>query len=263
MTHITFVTAWYNLKSKFNVNKYKMWMQNFLGNVNSFFLVIFTNKDSFEFIEPFIKNPKIKIIFKEFDDFHCMKYDWIKNHQKNDLLNDKSRFSTEWKLNMLWNEKIAFVAQVINEAHFDTNWYGWCDIGYFREKNINLKMWPNPDKIKKLNIEKIYYAKVSNNINYLVKLALDQNEQGLPKQEFPPSQISFAGGFFLIHANKCSWWHETYYNHLEKYFHYNYLVKDDQIIILDCIINNLQNFQIIQESDPFKDKWFAFQTYLL
>ena len=82
MTQITLVTAWYNLKSKFDVNKYKMWMQNFLGNVNSFFLVIFTNKESFEFIEPFIKNPKIKVIFKEFDDFQCMNYDWIKNHQK-------------------------------------------------------------------------------------------------------------------------------------------------------------------------------------
>ena len=29
--NITFVTCWYNLKSKFDVNTYRQWMRNFIG----------------------------------------------------------------------------------------------------------------------------------------------------------------------------------------------------------------------------------------
>tara|TARA_B110000285_G_scaffold229434_1_gene294136 strand:+ start:894 stop:1688 length:795 start_codon:yes stop_codon:yes gene_type:complete len=264
MPTITFVTCWYELKSKFNILEYKKWMKNFLYNINNFYLVIFTNKKSYYLFKDLIKdNINIKVIFKEFQEFKCSQYDWIKNHKKNNLLNENGRFSTDLKLNMLWNEKIDFVKHVIDEIIFDTPWYGWCDIGYFRTNNNIVENWPNVDKIKGLNKDKIYYAKVSNNIDHLVKMVLNKNTLGLPAQEIPPSQISFAGGFFLIHKNKCNWWHDIYYNHLTKYFNNNYLVKDDQIIILDCIINNLSHFQIIQEPDRFKDPWFVFQNFLL
>ena len=264
MKNITFVSCWYELKSKFDVDKYKKWMKNFLSNVNNFNLVIFTNKESYYLFKDLLKdNKNIKVIFKEFQEFKCSQYDWIKNHKKNDLLNGNGRFSTDWKLNMLWNEKINFVKHVIEENLFDTPWYGWCDIGYFRNNNCIVKNWPNNDKIEELNIDKIYYAKVSNNINDLVKIVLDKNKNGLPTKEIPPLQVSFAGGFFLTHKTKYNWWHDIYYEKLTKYFNNNYLVKDDQIIILDCIINNLSHFQIIQEPNRFKDPWFVFQSFLL
>ena len=40
---------------------------------------------------------------------------------------------TDWKLNMLWSEKIAFVKKCYDNKYFpETDWYGWVDIGYFR-----------------------------------------------------------------------------------------------------------------------------------
>ena len=35
---------------------------------------------------------------------------------------------------------------IIDEKIFDTPWYGWCDIGYFRNNNGIVKNWPNNDK---------------------------------------------------------------------------------------------------------------------
>ena len=39
---------------------------------------------------------------------------------------------------MLWCEKISFVKKTIEKNYFNTDWYGWCDIGYFRESNNDL-----------------------------------------------------------------------------------------------------------------------------
>ena len=44
---------------------------------------------------------------------------------------------------------------------------------------------------------------------------------------------------------------------------HNYLVKDDQMIVLTCIANNLNKFGIIEEKDKRLDPWFVFQRFLL
>ena len=49
---------------------------------------------------------------------------------------------------------------------------------------------------------------------------------------------------------------------LKLYFNNNRLVKDDQIIVLNNIIDNTINFQLISENDKY-DNWFLFQRFLL
>ena len=96
---ITFVTAWYNVKAKFNSDTYKQWISNLLENVNNFNLVIFTNKESVNMITPFIKNnDKIRVILYEWDEFstYHLKDKWISNHHDNYSLNTK----INWRLNM-------------------------------------------------------------------------------------------------------------------------------------------------------------------
>tara|TARA_A200000113_G_scaffold224966_1_gene244322 strand:+ start:725 stop:1516 length:792 start_codon:yes stop_codon:yes gene_type:complete len=263
MHNITFVTGWYNIKSKFDKTTYKKWISFFLNDVQLFYLVIYTNEESYSYIQPYINNSNIKVIIKEFDEFFCYKYDWIANHKNNNLLNENSKFNTDWKLNMLWNEKIHLLNHVINEQIFDTEYYGWCDIGYFRNKNEIVKQWPNKEKIDKLDKTKIYYARVNRNMNELYKYVLNKNENDLPKIPIPPNQVSFAGGFFVLHKDKYHWWNNVYYHKLTQYFQHGYLVKDDQIILSDCILNNLNHFKIIQETNPNKDPWFVFQLFLL
>ena len=119
---ITFVTCWYELHSKYNKDQYLLWIDNFLSKIQKINLVIFTNNHSLSMIKKYENNVNIKIIVKELEELYNYKYrdHWIKNHDKNDLLKDK----TCWELNMLWNEKTHFVEYVYNQQIFNTKWYG-------------------------------------------------------------------------------------------------------------------------------------------
>jgi hypothetical protein len=186
------------------------------------------------------------------------------------LLNAQSQFNTAWELNMLWSEKIAFVQETMTNRYFETEYYGWCDIGYFRNQptdtNINMLMaWPNYTKICGLDKTKVHYACVNRSrqyINNLVGLINRRGENGLPIQPIPSNQYSVAGGFFILHCDKIEWWSGLYYRTLESYFDNQYLVKDDQIIIADCVFSHLGHFKLYNEVAPY-DNWFMFQRLLL
>lgn len=267
---ITFSSCFYIIKSKFDPTVYVEWMNNFLSIVNNFNLVIYTDEASSLYIDS-KNNPRVKIIIKPIDKFYNYKYKdfWIKNHEKNNLLNGKSC----WELNMLWSEKIWFVKETIERKYFDTDFYGWCDIGYFRNRNEgyrdlhtdNLLNWPNPDKIQGLDKNKICYACINNDnvyMNHMYQIVNNKNDNGLPERQIPPYQNSIAGGFFIIHKDKIDWWSQTYDTKLYLYFKNNYLVKDDQIILVDCILSNINEFGLFKENNIEFDNWFMFQRIL-
>ena len=124
----------------------------------------------------------------------------------------------------------------------------------------------NHNVINKLNKTKIHYANICNNVNYfnnLISIVKDKNVNNLPRSAIPPDQMSIAGGFFLIYKNKIDWWHKTFDERLQLYFKHNYLVKDDQMILLDCIISEPNHFQLYNENNLKYNNWFMFQRKLL
>jgi len=267
---ITFSSCFYIIKSKFEPIKYIEWMNNFLSILNNFNLVIYTDEKSFAYIPDIARdNPKIKIIIKPLEQFYNYKYKeyWIENHKKNFLLNDKS----SWELNMLWSEKIWFVKETIERKYFDTEFYGWCDIGYFRNgigdtHTSLLSTWPSQDKILSLPRNKIVYACINNDIrymNYMQKLVNKKTAIGLPVQPIPPIQQSIAGGFFILYKDMIELWSSLYEQKLFLYFSNNYLVKDDQIILADCILSNPEYFTLFRENNQLFDNWFMFQRIFL
>jgi hypothetical protein len=263
---ITFSSCFYIIKSKFDPSIYVSWMNNLISIVNNFNLVIYTDNNSIKYINT-RGNPKIKVVIKPLENFHNYKYKefWIKNHNKNILLNSVSC----WELNMLWSEKIWFVKDTIERKIFETDFYGWCDIGYFRNRPYDfhtsqLTNWGNNQSVIQNNINKICYACVNNDsnyINFLYQTVNNKNSIGLPKKEIPADQTSIAGGFFYLHKDKIDWWANTYDTKLQLYFKNNYLVKDDQIILVDCILSNLDKFTLFRENINC-DNWFMFQRIL-
>ena len=164
-------------------------MNNFISIVNNFNLVIYTDENSSCYIDT-KENPRIKIIIKPLDQFYNYKYKdkWIKNHVSNLLLKN----AITWEVNMLWNEKIWFVNETIQNKYFDSELYGWCDIGYFRNriKDIpisQLSNWPCENKLNKLS-DKI------NDIENNIKNISDNYEK------------------LIIHCNKLYEFYETYKN---------------------------------------------------
>jgi hypothetical protein len=246
-------------------------MNHFISIVNNFYLVIYTDEISIKYIYA-RENPKIKIVLKPLEDFYNYKYKsyWIENHKNNLFFNEKSSFNADWQLNMLWSEKVWFVNETANNKYFDTEFYGWCDIGYFRNRPTDLdtkylSRWPNRSKIMSLDKTLIYYGCVNNNddhVNYLYKLINKKTQKGLPAEPIPPQQNTVAGGFFIIHKDKVDWWSITYNLKLKLYLMNRYLVKDDQTILLDCIFSQRKHFSLSREKNINYDNWFMFQRLL-
>jgi len=273
--NITFSTCFYVVKSKFDTAVYLRWIENFmrLTCTNNFYLVIYTDEDSLEYINLDIaNNNNVRVILKPFESFHGYKYKdkWISNHENNKKLN----FATEWMLNMIWSEKVYFVQETMQQNYFeDTDFYGWCDIGYFRnrpEKDIPMDTliqhgWPKPECIHKLDQTKIVYSFVnidSDYLNSLYNIIVDKNQHGLPNNPIPDHQISVAGGFFIAPKNMVDWWVKTYTEKLLLYFEHGYLVKDDQIILIDCIFSDASKFSLITNLSSSCESWFMFQRVL-
>lgn len=260
---ITFVTCFYKLKSKFNAETYCIWMRNLLLSVNHFNLVIFTNKESRKYL-PLVDNDKIIIIEKNIEDFYNYQYKnyWEENHKTNHMLNDNSIWKTSWELNMLWSEKIAFVKEVVDKQYFSTPFYGWIDIGYFR--NSKSENWPQNSIINAFDKDRIYYGVVQNNNNnilYIKQQVNNRTPSGLLKQNVHPQCVSIAGGFFIIHKEKINYWFQLYDLTLKKYLFNQIQVKDDQTILVDCIFSNdtKDHFYLFRDLTLDDDtKWFLF-----
>jgi hypothetical protein len=175
---------------------------------------------------------------------------------------------------MLWNEKVFFVNETITNRYFDTLYYGWCDIGYFRNRPNDLhsnylKNWPNNAKLLDVpfNTNCIHYGCVQNNTVTYVKLQNDIKDHYSNKLKTQPTihfeEICFAGGFFIISPNLINYYAKLYDEKLAYYFSNNYFIKDDQTIIQDIVFTNSNLFYIHAEDDKRYNNWFMFQRLLL
>ena len=243
-------------------------MDNFLNNVNNFYLVVYTDEEGYELLKKYSSNKKIKFLIKNLEDFYNYKYkDYFIRNQDASILKNK----VDWELNMLWSEKINFVKNTIKNKYFKTEYYGWCDIGYFRcrQNDISqdiIKYWPSHNKINVLEKDKIHYGIVNNNSQYISLMLYYlrfRNEKGIPLIPLPQEQISISGGFFVLNEDNIDWWVKTYDDMLKLYFENGYIVKDDQIVLIDCISQNMDKFYLHYENNNNYDNWFMFQRILL
>lgn len=268
---ITFSTALYALHSKFPLTVYQTWMQQFFSIVQQqLFLVVYTDEASYATVlEAAAQNPCIRVVLRPCEQFHgrIHKNFWEENHVRNRWLNQR----TGWELNMLWNEKVWLVNETIQNPVFPkTAYYGWCDMGYFRNSPNNVPtetlqgVWANAEAVRRFNPQRIHYALV-NPAGFEYMLSMKRN--GHPV-EIPPEQVSIAGGFFFGGKDAVLWWRDVLTHKLEQeYIPFNRLVKDDQIIVLDCILEqgreeNNNRIQLHGNPNPYLDPWFVFQTLL-
>jgi hypothetical protein len=276
--NITFSTCLYNLKNRHGADKHIEWMRGFIRIVNRFYLVIYTDEETYDFIVTEVNkvNPetrsRIKIVIKPYTDFYNYKYAeyWKSN---NDTPECKLYGVADWRLNMLWCEKVHFVNETIERRYFDTDteYYGWCDIGYFRDtllprftmretltKSASMTVtvrdaptsyskmirerWPNPAKINALDKNRVYYGcnvtpkHMSVALNYYSEhLSNIDADSGLPRTIYDKRAHFISGGFFITGREKMKWWAHTFQTTLEKYIVHNAVIQDDQQLIAHCI----------------------------
>jgi hypothetical protein len=270
---ITFVTCWYLLRSKFPPMKYAEWINNFMSIVNNFNLVVYTDIQSLPMLKLFVNaNKKIKLVVKPVEEFWTYKYKdhWIRNHKSSLMALHKV---TDWEVNMLWNEKIFFVKDAVQNRYFDTEYYGWCDIGYFRNgiddtNSAFLTNWPNHNLFSSHALKKhIHYGRVQNDSLIWQQLESDIINHYKHGLKSPPTnkydEICFSGGFFFLHKDLINLYANLYDKKLEYYFDNHFFIKDDQLIVMDIIFTNRQLFFIHMERNSHFNKWFMFQRLLL
>jgi hypothetical protein len=142
----TVVTAYYQVSNKHGHEKYLAWVENFL-NI-PFNLVVFTDKKNAEWIKEKRGNLPLVLIEKELQDLTYYQYiDVLK--QQNGKDRNKKRSP---ELYVVWHEKVKFVNEAIEQNPFNSDFFVWCDIGTFRDKNYVKNTFPQakyiwPDKI--------------------------------------------------------------------------------------------------------------------
>jgi hypothetical protein len=251
---ITFVSCFYKIKSKFDAITYKSWASNLLCSKLNCNFVIYTDEESKIYIEEFVKDKvNMKLIIKPLETLSYYKFKdlWIENQNRNNHLSQVS-----WELIMLWCEKIEFVKDAMINRYFETDWFGWCDIGYFRDGKMD--DWPNLEKIKGLDISKVHYNQLKPDSEIYKYNKTGRNQWGFLNMIIDPHHNSISGGFFIIHSSMTEEYSKLFMEKVQLYLTHKYLIKDDQVIILDCILSHNNMFNLIKS----KDDWFLFRHYL-
>ena len=258
---LTLSTCWYTFKNKHNTGKYIEWMKNFLNYVDNFNLIIYTNQNSVDIFKNFSLSDRVKIVILEKEDWDLIKYEQqlLNNFERNIYLKNQLSFEV-W---LVYLQKTYLVKKTIKDNHFDTKFYGWCDIGYFR--NTTAKDWATSRSLNKLSPEKINYCLMKNLFIDKLRFFLNQKDFSMneARKKIPPNQQSIAGGFFVGNKEKCLEWSGFFDTTLMYYLNNNLLIKDDQIIILDCVLQKETFFNLVNSSkQPSERKWTYFCYYL-
>lgn len=262
----TIVTAYFQLnKSKHGHNKYIKWIENMLTNITNAPLYIFCDSQSEELIKSYrwktdaLKNRTyIKVI--ELDDFLVDKYknDFITHYNKLDP--EKNIHSPE--LYMVWAEKSEFLQKVSNDNPFNSDFFLWCDIGCFRNRqdkqDISLDKisnFPNEDKIKLIPKDKIILTETGN-LNPWRNL----HPNGLTTHSFTYVKASIGGTMFGGYKKAIDEWHTKYYNTLELFIKNNRFIGKDQSIMANIAVAYPDS--VILFKPNYGDRWFYFHWIL-
>lgn len=264
---LTLTTAWYCIPSKFPPEMYYQWMQNLFALLHHVHLVVYTNAESFSHLVRLIPPPflhtRVKVIIKPVEEWHVHRY------EEDFLTQEKETYNV--LLNMLWNEKAFLVKETIQQRYFDTLLYGWCDIGYFRNRPRQdtpirdlMDQWASPSALLTIADRKIHIGQV----------VLQQMQK--QKQPNPSICKSMAGGFFVSTKDTLLVYAKLYDDMLQLLFSKNKkenkeieqkeqrrTIKDDQVVIQHVVEAHPHLFHIHHEFNPWTDPWFMFQRILL
>lgn len=255
MSEVTIVTAYYQMKSKFNHEKYVQWMSNMLPYIKTP-MVIFTDEQSAALIQQ-LRNglPASIIILKQQEWYVYREYKdlWTKHYDM-----DPEKYHTV-DLYMVWNEKSYFLKRAIDMNVFKSKYFIWCDIGCFRNK-AEMPMyvnWPSSEKMKQYGHDKVI-------LNYLGEFSNHQyhidETTGLSCDFQRENHIG--GGIFGGSEDALKKWIYVYYEMLSIFFKYDRFAGKDQNVMANVVLRfpNLAN--LIRPMGCCPDPWFHLEHFL-
>lgn len=256
-SYTTIVTCYFKIPSKHPIENYKKWMTNMLENINTC-MYIFCDLDTYEFIKEKRKGRLDRIFIKiiELTDFYTHKYlENYKNHHKL----DPEQIAHNPFLYMIWAEKSNFMKLAGEENIFNSEFFFWCDIGCFRnrenKRDIPLDKilnFPNEQKIKSIPRDKIVFTQTGpfpKECNKMLPI-------GLTAMEFTYVKASIGGTMFGCYKENLNGWHKIFYENLELFFKYNRFAGKDQNIYANICVQYPNLVLLFQPT--YGDEWFFF-----
>ena len=162
----TIVTAYFDIPSKHSSSEYKTWMTNMLSLQDA--MVIYTTPDLVDTIREFRKHARnrthiVPIHLK--DTRMATSYDAAFWKAQNVLDPERARH-TDVRLYWIWNEKVEFLHRTVHSNPFQSIFWAWVDIGYFRTTAYNgkqmLRYVPDtllPDQVLMLDVTSMVDAR--------------------------------------------------------------------------------------------------------
>jgi hypothetical protein len=197
-------------------------MSNMLCNIETP-MVIFSDESWKEKLEFLRIGKPTQIYIVPFNGLKMMQHKY-REYWNRDFQRDTENRYHSTELYVLWNEKTNFVNAVVNMNPFNTEFFVWCDIGLFRQKEVMTlyKNWPKiPDNIER---DKIYLLNVfpfqDGELNIL--------PNGLTKKFDRIDRVG--AGVIFGYKNVWETFANIYYGTLEKYMENNYFSGKDQSI---------------------------------
>jgi FkbM family methyltransferase len=242
----TIVTAFFELsKTKHTTLEYKTWMQNMLSLKDA--MVVFTDKKFAPTIKQFRATAleKTKIIIMELSDtLMVTKYSmdfWKEQHKK-----DPEQSIHGESLYIIWNEKANWLQRASKLNPFDSDFFAWVDIGYFRNTNYN-------------NQEMLQQVPSNLGKNQVMFLDVSSLVAGGSKRIIGDGKY-LGGGFIGGYAEGIDKWYQSYYDYIDSK-KAEFIGKDQPRMYQTCSSNKgLCN--IVQPKSGFGDPWFYMAPYL-
>ena len=242
---ITLVTCYYKLdKSKHTQKEYNKWIHNFLLNICSSNVVVYTSQENFDYIKSICdKNnfPKFnyKIYIKELQDFEIVKR-YPNIWEKQWEMDPNKRCGRGIGCYILWNAKFDLLNEVMKENPYESDKFVWNDIGNVRNEKMlpYLASYPQYDKVSENHIDIVLLSPFSNE-----------------KQMYFQNEVHFSGSIFGGGKDILVKLHKLYYLYLEMYLRANKFIGCDQQIISTLYLRNKNLFNCVTASGEI-DPWF-------
>ena len=249
----TIVTAYYEIKSKFNKSQYLEWGKTFMKLHAP--IILFTEEHLIPELEILREDRPIKFIpipFNELDTWKLYKDKWIEHH----AIDPENRYHTP-ELYAIWAQKAFFVENAIKSNYFNTNYFFWCDFGAFRDPNIDHNILETFPQIKYFNNDKLLLQSICD---------LSESDKKIEKDSlYIPNvwtDIRLVGGLWGGSTIACIEWKRNYHIMLEKYFKNGLFAGKDQTVMLSTYLHNPTLALIVNCTLGHIDNWF-FLEYLL
>lgn len=244
------VSAFYPIPSKFPVEQYLQWMEQFFVKT-PFSLVLFTDQELLPTFSNWRKQWKDRTIligfpFQQFSALQkwgvtpwidAKKVDHEKNHSP--------------ELYCMWYEKKEFVLRAIAMNAFGATKFVWCDSGILRfpEWIERIQTFPREEKI------------VEGKMNLLQVVDFE-------KEDTPESDFRFVnrvgGGIQAADRNTWIWWSEQYDAMIKKYIASGRFIGKDQSIMASICLEHPEKIHLIKPPEVYDGiaSWFWLLLYL-